>query len=273
MPQTLNTVEKKIQQLENYLSGMGPTLIAFSGGVDSSFLLAVAAHVLREKVIALMTVSASTPPDDERQATTLATILKTQLIKVRHDELAIPQYAANPNNRCYFCKDSLYTICRGEAERLALHSIADGVNVDDLADYRPGLQAATKYQITHPLVETEFTKSDIRQGSRLLGLPTWNRPASPCLSSRIPYGNAITEKMLSQIARGEAFLRSLGFSEVRLRHHGQMARIEISTQELSSLSSPMMIKTIGDEMKTIGFAFVGLDVGGYRAGVFNTNLH
>lgn len=252
---------------------MGPMLIAFSGGVDSSFLLAVAAKVLQEKVVALMTVSASTPPDDEQQATTLATALNVQLIKVHHNELSIPQYAANPKNRCYFCKDSLYMICRREAERLNLFSIADGVNVDDLADYRPGLQAATESQIAHPLVEMGFTKSDIRQGSRLFGLPTWNRPASPCLASRVPYGNAITEKMLSQIAKGEAFLRSLGFLEVRLRHHGHMARIEISIQDLPSLSSPMVIKAIGQEMKTIGFSSVGLDIGGYRTGVFNNALH
>jgi uncharacterized protein len=273
MLQALHTIEKKIQKLETHLLQMGPTLIAFSGGVDSSFLLAVAANVLREKVVALMTVSASTPPDDEQQATTLAAALKVQFIKIRHDELAIPQYAANPKNRCYFCKDSLYMICRREAKRLALPSIADGINVDDLADYRPGLQAATESQIAHPLVEMGFTKSDIRQGSRVFGLPTWDRPASPCLASRIPYGSTITARMLSQIARGEAFLRSLGFSEVRLRHHGQMARIEISMHDLPSLSSPMVIKAIGRKMKAIGFSFVGLDIGGYRTGVFNNTLH
>lgn len=272
MPQVHSAIEKKIQNLEEHLSQMGPTLIAFSGGVDSSFLLAVAANVLREKVVALMTVSASTPPDDEQHANTLAAALKVRFIKIRHDELAIPQYAANPKNRCYFCKDSLYTICRREAARLTIRSIADGVNVDDLADYRPGLQAATEAQIAHPLVEMGFTKSDIRQGSRLLKLPTWDRPASPCLASRIPYGSTITETMLSQIARGEAFLRSLGFSEVRVRHHGHMARIEISTHDFPSLFSPQVIKTIGQNMKAIGFSSVGLDVGGYRTGVFNNNL-
>lgn len=265
-------IEKKIQNLETHLSHMGPTLIAFSGGVDSSFLLAVAAHVLQEKVVALMTVSASTPPDDEQQATALASALNVQFIKVRHDELSIPQYAANPKNRCYFCKDSLYTICRREADRLGLSSIADGVNVDDLADYRPGLQAATEAQITHPLVEIGFTKSDIRQGSKLFGLSTWNRPASPCLASRIPYGNAITEKMLSQVSKGESFLRSLGFLEVRLRHHGHMARIEIAIQDLLSLSSPAVVQSIGRKMRTLGFSSVGLDIGGYRTGIFNSTL-
>jgi uncharacterized protein len=265
-------IEKKIQRLESLVSDMGPVLIAFSGGVDSSFLLAVAAKASREKVVALMTVSAATPQDDEQQATTLAASLEVQLLKIHHNELAIPQYAANPKNRCYFCKDSLYTICQREAKRLSLQSIADGVNLDDLADYRPGLQAAVEYNVEHPLVEAGFTKFDIRQGSRLLGLPTWDRPASPCLASRIPYGNAITEKMLSQIARGEAFLRSLGFSEVRLRHHGRMARIEIAQHDLTAFSSPHVIEAVSNEMTGIGFSIVGLDLGGYRTGVFNSHI-
>jgi len=268
-----NVLEEKINRLENLILHSGPMLIAFSGGVDSSFLLAVAARILREKVVALMTVSASTPSDDEQQATALAATLQVPLLKIRHDELAIPQYAANPKNRCYFCKDSLYTICQREAKRLSLPSIADGVNLDDLADYRPGLQAATEYNILHPLIEAKFTKLDIRQGSKLLGLPTWDKPASPCLASRIPYGNTITEKMLSQIAQGEEFLRSLGFAEVRVRHHGKMARLEIAQCDLRSLSSPEMIEAIRSKMTAIGFPIVGLDVEGYRTGVFNSHVY
>jgi len=263
------SIDKKIHELETLVSNMEPLLIAFSGGVDSSFLLAVAAKACRKKVVALMTVSASTPPEDETLATTLAATLNVQLLKIQHDELAIPQYAANPKNRCYFCKDSLYGICQREAKRLSLTSIADGVNLDDLADYRPGLQAALEYNVKHPLIDAGFTKSDIRHGSKLLGLSTWNRPASPCLSSRVPYGNTITEKMLSQIAQGETFLRSLGFLEVRVRHHGKMARLEVAQQDLPLLSSPKVIEEIGRKMKTIGFSTVGLDIGGYKTGVFN----
>jgi len=272
MMHSQDSVEKKIRVLESLVSDMGSVLIAFSGGVDSSFLLAVAANVSCKNAVALMTVSASTPPEDEQLATTLASTLHVQLLKIRHDELAIPQYAANPKNRCYFCKDSLYTICQREAKRLSLKSIADGINLDDLTDYRPGLQAATEYNVKHPLVDAGFTKSDVRQGSRLLGLSTWDRPASPCLASRIPYGNTITEKMLSQIAQGESFLRSLGFTEVRVRHHGKMARVEIAQRDLALLSSSEVIKTIGGEMTAIGFSVVGLDVGGYRTGVFNTHF-
>lgn len=266
------SIEEKLQRLEMQLLEMGSTLLAFSGGVDSSFLLAVAARVQPEKTVALMTVSSSTPPDDEQQATELAKALRIQLIKVPHNELTIPQYAANPKNRCYFCKDSLYAICQHEMKRLSLQSMADGINVDDLGDYRPGLQAATEYGVTHPLVDSGFTKSDIRQGSKLLGLPTWNRPASPCLSSRVPYGNAITITMLSQISQGEMFVKSLGFREVRLRHHGTFARIEISEQELPLLAAPTVAGAIGKKMHGLGFIFVGLDVRGYKSGVFNESI-
>src|SRR5262249_953189 len=157
------SVEEKLTQLQAFLKRMGPTLVAFSGGVDSSFLLAVAAEVLREQVTALMTLSPSTPPEDASHAHAHARALGVRLLTIRHDELAIPQYAANPTNRCYFCKNSLYAICRKEADRLSLRSIADGVNTDDLKDYRPGLRAATEYGIIHPLVDASFNKTDVRQ--------------------------------------------------------------------------------------------------------------
>lgn len=264
--------EKKMEDLEALLLERGPLLIAFSGGVDSSFLLTVAAKVQPNKTVALMTVSPATPPDDERQANALAQSLGVQFLKIQHNELAIPQYAANPQNRCYFCKDSLYAICRREAQRLSLSQIADGVNVDDLKDYRPGLQAAKEYGILHPLVEVGFTKSDIRKGSRKLGLPTWDRPASPCLSSRIPYGTVITSEMLTQVARGEKFLKSLGFQEVRLRHHGTTARIEITENELLTFAAAKLSDRVGAFLKELGFTRIGLDVRGYKSGVLNENL-
>jgi pyridinium-3,5-biscarboxylic acid mononucleotide sulfurtransferase len=266
------SIEEKIRRLEGRIQEMGLTLIAFSGGVDSSFLLSVAANVWQSSTVALMTVSSSTPPDDERQADELARRLKIQLVKVQHNELAIPQYAANPTNRCYFCKDSLYAICRKEAQQRGISTIADGVNVDDLKDFRPGLQAANEYGIVHPLVEMGFTKSDIRLGSKQFNLPTWNRPASPCLSSRVPYGKTITESMLSQIARGEAFLKSLGFRESRLRHHGKTARIEIAANELTSFAVEALSARVGKAFQDLGFTFVGLDIRGYKSGVFNEQI-
>lgn len=263
---------QKIDSLKAYLERMGPTLVAFSGGVDSSFLLAVASQVLRNDVIALMTVSPSTPPHDEQQAIELVKRLNVKLLRIRHNELEISEYAANPINRCYFCKSSLYEICQREAKRLALDSIADGINLDDLADYRPGLQSAKEYNVCHPLVEAGLTKADIRQASRLLGLSTWDKPASPCLSSRIPYGTHITTTMLSHIAQAEAFLYTLGITQVRVRYDGKSARIEIGDEGLKKVASQESLQKIGAKLKSLGIPLVTLDLEGYRSGVFNIGL-
>jgi uncharacterized protein len=166
----------------------------------------------------------------------------------------------------------LYDICQREAARLSVRSIADGVNLDDLGDYRPGIQAATEYQILHPLVEAGFTKAEIRQASRLLGLPTWEKPASPCLSSRVPYGTHITARMLSQISQAETFIRSLGFRDLRVRHHTKSARIELQVGDLQKASSPSVISAVKQKLQQQGFATVLLDLEGYRSGVFNQGL-
>jgi len=265
------SVEEKISNLELIIKRMGPTLVAFSGGVDSSFLLATAAKVLGDQVVALMTLSPSTPSEDAQQASALVQSLHVRLLSIQHNELAIPEYAANPTNRCYFCKNSLYEICRREANRLSIHAIADGVNLDDLTDYRPGLQAATEYGITHPLIEAQFTKEDIRKGSKLLGLSTWEKPASPCLASRVPYGTPITTNMLSQIAQGELLLRSLGFRELRVRHHRRIARIEVDSEEFKKIS-PLIVNSIKKNMKKIGFSSVMLDIAGYKRGRLNEGI-
>ena len=206
------------------------------------------------------------------QATTLAQTLNVELLTIPHDELAIPQYAENPINRCYFCKDSFYEICRREAARLSLRTIADGVNLDDLQDYRPGIQAAKEYQILHPLVEAGFTKAEVRQASRFLGLPTWEKPASPCLSSRVPYGTHITATMLSQIAQAEALIRSLGFRDLRVRHHETSARIELIPEDLQGVSSPSVIFSFEGRIKAQRFTTVLLDLEGYKSGVFNEGI-
>lgn len=265
-------IEEKLHALRSFIQDQGPMLIAFSGGVDSSFLLAVAKEVLQKDVVALMTVSSATPQEDYTQATALAQTLNIELLTIPHDELAIPQYAANPINRCYFCKDSLYEICRREAARLVLRTIADGVNLDDLQDYRPGIQAAQEYRIVHPLVEAKFTKAEVRQASRFLGLPTWEKPASPCLSSRIPYGTHINATMLSQISHAEALIRSLGFRDLRVRHHDTSARIELIPEDLQKVSSPSVISSFKEGLKQQGFATVLLDLEGYRSGVFNEGI-
>ena len=219
-----------------------------------------------------MTVSPSTPPHDEQQAIELVKRLKVELLRIQHNELDISEYAANPINRCYFCKSSLYEICQREAKRLALDSIADGINLDDLTDYRPGLQSAKEYNVRHPLVEAGLTKADIRQASRLLGLSTWDKPASPCLSSRIPYGTHITATMLSHIAQAEAFLYTLGIAQTRVRYDGKSARIEIGSEALKRVASQESLQKIGAKLKSLGIPLVTLDLEGYRSGVFNIGL-
>ena len=260
---------EKVQNLETHLRAMGPTLVAFSGGVDSSYLLAVAARVLSENVVALMTVSPSTPPHDARQAVSIAARLGVTLVTVPHNELDIAEYAANPLNRCYYCKTSLYEICRREAARRGLTAIADGVNLDDLGDYRPGLHSAQEHGVRHPLVEAKLSKDEVRQASRRLGLPTWDKPASPCLSSRIPYGTRITSAMLSRVARAEEFLRSLGLDELRVRYDGETARIEMAPAAFSLLSSPSTLRRMATALQSLGMTTVTLDLEGYRSGVFN----
>ena len=263
---------QKITTLKAILESKRAMLIAFSGGVDSSFLLAVASEVLSGNVVALMTISSSTPPQDAKQATQLAKKLGVELLSIQHNELAIPEYTANPVNRCYFCKNSLYEICRRTAERLSLPAIADGVNLDDLGDYRPGLQAAEEYGVFHPLVEARFTKEEIRQASRARGLRTWSKPASPCLSSRVPYGTRITAKMLLQISQAESFLQTLGVEQLRVRYNGRSARIEIDKRVFSKITSQEALKAIGQKLKGMGIPLVTLDLEGYKSGVFNVGF-
>lgn len=264
-----NRLARKVRNLEARLRDMGPTLVAFSGGVDSSYLLAVASKVLGNDVAALMTVSPSTPPHDARQATDVARRLGVSLVTIQHNELDIAEYAANPLNRCYYCKTSLYEVCRHEAARRGLTTIADGVNLDDLADYRPGLHSAQEHGVRHPLVEAKLTKDDVRHASRILGLPTWDKPASPCLSSRIPYGTHITAAMLSGIAQAEEFLRSFGSEELRVRYDGKTARIELAPAVFSTFSSPAMLRRVATTLYSLGMTTVTLDLEGYRSGVFN----
>ena len=265
-------LSQKVINLEKLLENMGSIVVAFSGGVDSSFLLAIASQVLGPRAIALMTVSPATPPQDKQQAIELAKRLNVKLVVIQHNELNISEYAANPINRCFFCKNSLYEICQREAPRLGVASIVDGVNLDDLTDYRPGLQSAKDFSVSHPLVEAKLTKEDIRQASRQLGLSTWDKAASPCLSSRVPYGTHITETMLSHIAQAEAFLYTFGIKQVRVRYNGKIARIEIGLEAFKMVSSPETLQVIGLRLRALGVSLVVLDLEGYKSGVFNTGL-
>jgi uncharacterized protein len=266
------TIDEKVTRLQVLLRELPSALVAFSGGVDSTFLLKVAVEALGPRCLALTTVSPTTPADDLAEARRLAAAFGVEHVVVDADELRIPGYAENPTNRCYFCKDNLFVICHAEAARRGMAAVLDGANVDDLGDHRPGLRAAAEQGVRHPLVEAGFTKADVRAASRRLGLPSWDRPSSPCLSSRFPYGTAITREGLERVAAAERFLRARGFRELRVRHHERVARVEVPVEEMRRLLEPGMREDIVRELKRLGFTWVSLDLEGFRSGSLNEVL-
>jgi uncharacterized protein len=265
-------LEAKLARLRSDLAALGKVVIAFSGGVDSSFLVRIAADVLGPDVVALTTRSSTEVGDDFALAVELASALGVRHIVVEADELEIPGYAANPIDRCYFCKTNLYRICAVEAEKLGIDVIADGANLDDTGDYRPGLTAATEHRIRHPLIDAGLTKQDVRDLSHRLGLPTWDKPSSPCLSSRFPYGTTITRDGLEKVAQGERLLHRLGFRECRVRYHDKVARIEVPANEIARLAEPETRLAVVDGLKELGFAYVTVDLQGFRSGSLNEGI-
>jgi len=264
--------EAKLVALRRTLRDLERAVVAFSGGVDSSFLLQIAVEELGAGAVAVTTRSPTAPEDDEAMARLLAGALGAQHVLIDADELAIPGYAENPTNRCYFCKGSLYAICGAEAARRGIAVIVDGVNLDDLGDYRPGLTAATEHGVRHPLAEVALSKAEIRVLSRRLGLPTADKPSSPCLSSRFPYGTAITLHGLRRVAGAEAVLRRLGFAECRVRFHDPIARIEVPPTSLARFAEPDVRETAVRELRALGFLYVTLDLQGFRSGSLNEAL-
>ncbi len=263
-------LEAKADRLAAILSEYGSVLVAYSGGVDSALVLKVAHEVLGpQQAAGCMAVSPSVPPREVELAKKHAAEMGARLLLTQTNEMEREGYVENSPNRCYFCKNTLYTELTAMAEREGFRYIADGFNLDDKGDHRPGQRAGKELEVRSPLVEAGFTKQDIRDLSRALGLPTWNKPAAACLSSRIPYGTPVTVEALEKVGRAEEFLQDMGFEGVRVRHHGDMARIEVRTTDLGRFVEETTRREISRGLHTIGYAYVALDLDGYRTGSLN----
>ena len=266
-------LKHKYKKLIQQVSGYRNALIAYSGGVDSVFLLKVAVDCLgSESVLACLGLSESVAQSEYKGACEVAANIGTKMEIVAPNEMQNPSYQANPENRCFFCKTELYTVLTEVAKNRHFEVIFNGTNADDLGDYRPGLQAADDFKVISPLADANLTKSDIRTLSKELELPTWDKPAQPCLSSRVIYGLSITPERLNQVEKAEEFLRSKGFRELRVRHHDKLARIEVPPDQLEQLVAEPLRSEINATFKKLGFTYVSLDLQGFRSGSGNEVL-
>lgn len=262
----------KLDRLRALLRDLGSVLVCFSGGIDSAFVLAVAHEQLGDRAVGMTAVSPSLPASEREDAARVARKLGARHECVESHEIERPGYAANGPDRCFHCKSELYRIAELKRRDWDLAHILNGTNLDDLGDYRPGLQAAQDAGAKSPLVEAGMTKADVREAARLIGMEIWDKPAAACLSSRIPYGTAVTRERLRQIEGFEADLRTLGFRQVRVRWHDQIARIEVDLDELETLLQGDARTQVVERGKSHGFRYVTVDLGGYRTGSLNEVL-
>ncbi len=260
-------MDPQLKALRELFAAMDSVLVCFSGGVDSAFVLAVALDVLGDRAVALTAVSPSVPMSERDEAAALARELGAVHVTRDSSEIDDPKYAANPTNRCYHCKSELYRVAADEARGRKITTVVNGTNLDDLGDYRPGLDAAREAGVRSPLVEARLTKSDVRRCAQAVGLRVWDKPAAACLASRIPYGTAVTPERLRQIDAAEGAIRALGLRQVRVRYHGDVARVEVSTQEIDRAFA--LRTELSAACRGAGFAFATLDLDGYRTGSHN----
>ena len=263
---------QKLDALEARLTELGSLMVAYSGGVDSAFLAATAHRILGSKMLAVLADSASLARRDMEQASAFAHSLGMPLHVVTTQELDRPEYARNDANRCFHCKDELFTTMESLGTQLGHTHIAYGMNADDTRDYRPGQRAAEQHAVLAPLADVGLTKLEIRALAKAAGYALWDRPAAPCLSSRVEYGRTVTREVLEQVERAEESLRQLGFRELRVRHHGELARVEIARAELPRALEMEMLDAISAALKRTGFQYVTLDCTGFRSGSMNAIL-
>ena len=267
-----DTTSAQLETLRALLVEMKSVLVCYSGGIDSAFVLAVAHAELGENAVGMTAVSPSLPESERQDAERVAKAIGAAHRFVESHEIERDGYVKNAPDRCFHCKSELYDIASQKREEWKLSAIVNGTNLDDLGDYRPGLEAAREASVRSPLVEAGMTKSDVRAAARRIGLDVWDKPAAACLSSRIPYGTSVTRERLAQIGGFEADLKALGFRQVRVRWHDQIARIEVSLDELERLLAPGVREAAVSAGKKHGFAYVALDLAGYRTGSHNEVL-
>jgi uncharacterized protein len=262
----------KLHALEAQLAALGSLMVAYSGGVDSAFLAATAHRVLGDRMLAVLADSASLARRDMEQAVAFARSLAMPLEVVTTEELDRPEYARNDANRCFHCKDELFQTMEALGRKRGFRNIAYGMNADDTRDFRPGQRAAEQHAVLAPLADAGLTKLEVRALAKAAGYPVWDRPAAPCLSSRVEYGREVTREVLAQIEKGEESLRQLGFRELRVRHHGELARVEIARNELPRALTMEMLDAVTAALKEAGFKYVTLDCTGFRSGSMNAIL-